>query len=136
MTDDYGNAIGRTHRNPTLDMRQYKIELEDGMSDRIFANKIAANIYSQVDDEGREILKFKEILDHKSDETAVVMTDLEEISDGHHKPSKTTRGWLINVEMADDSTHWVNLSDVKESNPIEMAEYTVSNEIDKEPVFS
>ena len=52
-TDDRGHALGTAHRNPMLDTREYDIELEDGTMDRIFANKIAANIYSQVDDEGR-----------------------------------------------------------------------------------
>ena len=30
-----------------LDTRQYDVELEDDTMDRIFTNKIAANIYSQ-----------------------------------------------------------------------------------------
>ena len=51
------------------------------------------------------------------------------------KPRKTTRGWFLNVEMADDSTHWVSLKDVKEANPIELAEYAVANGIDQEPAF-
>ena len=30
---------------------------------------------------------------------------------------------------------WIKLSDLKESNPIETAEYAVSRKIDQEPVF-
>ena len=58
LTDINGRPIGTAHNNPSLDDREYEIELEDGTTDRIFANKIAENIYSQLDDEGREILKF------------------------------------------------------------------------------
>ena len=134
-TDDRGNGLGTAHNNPMLDTRQYDVELEDGTSDRIFANKIAANIYSQVDDEGREVMMFREIIDHSWDDDAV--TNDSDNGNGRHKPSsKSTKGWWVNVEMADDSTHWVPLRDVKESNPVEMAEYAVANGIDDEPAFN
>ena len=102
-----------------LDTRQYDVELEDDTMDRIFTNKIAANIYSQVDDEGQEIMAFREIIDHMVDE------DIES-SDS----DKSTKGWQIQVEMADDSTHWIPLRDVKDANPVKMAEYAVANGID------
>ena len=71
VTDLNGRPVGTTHNNPLLDDREYEIELEDGTTDRIFANKIAENIYSQLDDEGREILKFRDIVDHRKDGTAL-----------------------------------------------------------------
>ena len=92
--------------------------------DRIFANKIAANIYSQADDKGREIMAFREIIDHMVDD------DIEP-SDS----DKSTKGWQIQVDMADDSNHWIPLRDVKDANPVEMAEYAVTNGIDQEPAF-
>jgi hypothetical protein len=51
--DFEGNFIGKSHQNPLLDTSEYIIEYEDGTSDRMFANSIAENIYSQVDDEGK-----------------------------------------------------------------------------------
>ena len=66
VTDMHGKPAGTAHNNPALDSREYEIELEDGTMDRIFANKIAQNLYSQVDDGGREILAFKEIVGHVS----------------------------------------------------------------------
>ena len=49
--------------------------------------------------------------------------------------TKTMRGWQIQVEMADDSTHWLPLRGVKEANTVEMAEYAVANGINQEPAF-
>ena len=60
MTDINGKPIGQAHPNPLLDTRQYEVELEDGTTDAYFAN-----LYSQVDSEGRELLSFKEIADHR-----------------------------------------------------------------------
>ena len=82
--DDRGHALGTAHNNPMLDTRQYNVELEDRTMDRIFANKIPANIYSQVDDGGREVTAFWEIVDHE-------MNDEAETSD--QLGTKTTKGW-------------------------------------------
>ena len=48
---------------------------------------------------------------------------------------RTTAGWKINVEFSDGTTDWLPLRDVKESNPIELAEYAVGCKIDHEPAF-
>ena len=64
-TDASGKPLGNAHSKIALDTREYEIELEDGTEDRIMANKIAANIYSHLDDEGREILAFGDIVDHR-----------------------------------------------------------------------
>jgi hypothetical protein len=47
----------------------------------------------------------------------------------------TTSGWKINVEFTDGTTAWLPLKDVKESNPIELAEYVILNSIDDKPAF-
>ncbi len=69
VTDVNGRPVGSAHTNPLFDSREYEIELEDGTEDRIFANKIAKNIYAQLDDEGREIMKFRDIIDHRKDDS-------------------------------------------------------------------
>lgn len=47
-----GCGLRTAHRNPMLDTRECKIELEDAKTDCRFANKVGKNIYSQLDDEG------------------------------------------------------------------------------------
>ena len=51
-------------------------------------------------------------------------------------PKRTTKGWKMCVKWKDQSTSWVDLRDLKESNPIETAEYAVANEIDHLPDFA
>ncbi len=53
----------------------------------------------------------------------------------HQQPKMTTAGWKIKVEFMDGTTAWLPLKDVKESNPIELAEYAILNCIDDEPAF-
>ena len=47
----------------------------------------------------------------------------------------TTRCWSIKVEWKDGSVSWVPLKDLKASNPVELAEYAVANNIEEEPAF-
>ena len=133
-TDRDGFAIGRPHSNVALDTREYEIEMDDGTTERLLANKIAANIYATMDDEGREILAFGDIIDHKKDGRAV--TEFRYLSNGHKKCTPTTKGWKILVEWKDETTTWMDMKDVKEANPIELAEYAVASKIDEEPAFA
>ena len=48
---------------------------------------------------------------------------------------RTTKGWQLLVQWKDRSTSWTPLKDLKESNPVEVAEYAVANKIPKEPAF-
>ena len=51
----------------------------------------------------------------------------------HRKP--TTKGWELLVSWKDGSSSWVKLKDLKNSNPVEVAEYAVANRIQEEPAF-
>ena len=55
---------------------------------------------------------------------------------GRTHQKKTTRGWSLCILWKDSSTLWEPLKDVKESNPLEVAEYTVTNGIQNEPTFT
>merc|ERR1711923_307748 len=84
-TDYEGRPLGATHKLTALDTREYEVELEDGTTDRIMANKIAANIYSQLDDEGREILAFGNIIDHRKNGQALSKSEGFTTLKGGHK---------------------------------------------------
>ena len=60
-------SIGQANRNPMLDTHEFEVELENGETDKIMADKITANLYSQLDNEGREILQLKGIIEHNKD---------------------------------------------------------------------
>jgi len=49
---------------------------------------------------------------------------------------RNTIGWQICCQWKDGSTSWENLSDLKESHPLETAEYAVTNDTDHKPAFN
>ena len=77
------------------------------------------------------------IIDHKSDGTAVSKdAGMVVTNSGQQQPRQTTRGWKLLVSWKDGSTSWVPLKDLKESNPVKVAEYVVVNKILEEPAFA
>jgi len=49
---------------------------------------------------------------------------------GNQVPKKTTRGWKHLVKWKAGSVDWVKLKDLKQSSPIELADYTLENGIE------
>jgi len=134
-TDRDGNPIGIGHSKPLLDTRLYDVQFPDGHTEEFAANTIAENIYSQVDEEGRQHVLLQEIIDHKTDGTAVAIDD-KWIHHGSNKQlRRTTQGWQLRVIWKDGSSSWEPLQNLKESNPIQVAEYAVANKIVEEAAF-
>jgi len=134
--DADGNPIGRSHTNPLLDTRVYTVEFDDGETLEYAANVIAENMYSQVDTEGRQYQILESIVDHKKDGSAVSADDQYVTVNGKKHARKTTKGWKLCIKWKDGSTSWEPLKDLKESNPVEIAEYAVAHKIVHEPAFS
>ena len=136
-TDDDGNVIGIGNSNPLLDTRAYEVEYIDGTTETLTANIIAENLLAQVDEEGHRQVMLDEIIDHRIGPEAVKKEEaLVETSDGRKRPMRTTVGWEICVQWKDGSTEWVALKDLKQSYPIELADYAIQSKIEDEPVFS
>jgi Reverse transcriptase (RNA-dependent DNA polymerase) len=135
--DDNNHPIGISNTNPLLDTRVYEVQFPDGTEKEYTANLIAEALYSQVDLEGNQYLLLDEILDHKSDGTAVQLDDMylpQTGSNSHMR--RTTKGWKLLVQWKDGSSMWTPLKDLKESNPVQVAEYAVSNKIVSQPAFA
>ena len=65
-----------------------------------------------------------EIIDHKTDGSAVSKDDgFETTKNGQRRPRRTTKGWFLLVTWKDGSSDWVPVKDLKESYPVETAEY-------------
>ena len=133
-----GNPIGRSDPGrPWNDTRRYQVEMSDGRIEDYAANVIAENLFSQCDEEGNQYMILKDIVDHKSDETAVSKEDgTYRNRSGTEVKKKTTKGWKLLVEWNDGTKDWIPLSELKESNPIKVAEYAVANRIHDEPAFA
>lgn len=133
--DAEGRVIGFSHENPILDTSIYEVEFEDGHVEAYHANQIVEAIYATVDEEGYVCTEVKEIIDHRKDGTAVNADDGYVMLRGKRVPKRTTKGWHICVEWKDGSTSWIDMKDVKETNPVLLAEYAVANKLVSEPAF-
>ena len=103
----------------------YDIEFPDGQVREYAANVIAENMLTQVDSEGFTFTMMKGIVDYKMDPAVAVPKDEKYLitKSGRRQLRKTTSGWKLLVAWADDSETWVPLKDLKESHPVEVAEF-------------
>jgi hypothetical protein len=132
-----GTLIGTANANPILDSRTYEVEFGDGTYSDYSTNVLIENLYSHVDDEGRSHSILDSITDHRKDKDAVSIDEgFYKSPSGATKRRITTKGWQLQVTWKDGTASWVPLSDIKEANPIEVAEYAVSRELHKEPAFA
>jgi hypothetical protein len=132
-----GRPIGKRDNNWIKDTRTYEVELSDGTTREYGANIIAENMFAQIDSEGHEYEIMDEIIDHKKDESAVGIEDGYITTRTNRKVRKrTTKGWKLLVQWKSGTTDWIPLAQLKESNPIEAAEYAIYNKLDSEPAFA
>ena len=135
--DVEGKPIGKPNMNPILDSRQYEVEFLNGDTEILTANTIAENLLAQVDEEGHRQMLLDEIIDHCTLKDAIPISEGTFCtSAGTTRKKRTTRGWEICVRWKDGSTDWIALKDLKDSYPIELAEYATINKIEKEPSFA
>jgi hypothetical protein len=127
--------MGRANTNLMLDKRTYEIEFPDGRSDEYTANMIAENMYAQCDIEGRKYNIMEGIIDHRTDGHAVAHADMYIKHGRNKKVRKTTKGWHLCVEWKYGTTSWERLVDLKESNPVEVAEYAATKSLLDTPAF-
>ncbi len=133
--NDDGSVVGTYSDNPLINSIVYDVEFSDGEVREYAANVIAENILSQVDNDGYSLPIFDSILDSKRSATAEIRSTVTTTS-GRVRPTKTTHGWKILVLWKDGSESWVALKDMKESHPVETAEYACASGIDEEPAFA
>ena len=120
-----------------FDTREYVVEFADGITEYYFANVFAENIHTQLDSLlCNQYQLLSEIVDHKSDNTAVTAEDSFTVSqNGNCVPKPTSRGWSLLVSWKDGSTDKVKLKDLKDSYTVQIAKYAVTNRIADQPAF-
>lgn len=133
-----GIVHGTYDDNPFASTLLYDVVLPDGQVKEYSANLVAENILSQVDDDGYSMTLMEAIVDHRKDEaTAVPMSDKYLITQsGQRRLRKTTKGWKLLVRWKDGSEAWIDLKDMKESHPVETAEFAKARGISDEPAFA
>ena len=109
-----GKPIGVAHKNLLFYTREYDVEFTDGSIEKYAANIIAENMFAKVDDEGREYLIIKEIVDHNKDHRAIPISKVKlQRYNGNESPMITTQGWKLLVEWRYGKTSWIDLKDLK-----------------------
>ncbi len=121
-----GSLLGKAHANPILDTRTYEVEFADGQLTELATNVIAENMLTQCNSEGNQYF-LAGIVDHRKDSSAVEKSDMFIKQGLNLQLRKTTKGWSLCVEWKDKSTSWERLASLKESNPVEIAVYTVAH---------
>jgi hypothetical protein len=92
-----------------------------------------------VNDDGESEAIFNGIVGHRSNQNAVTKEKRHLTINGTKFPQKTTAGWqfeeAFKVESI-QSTQWIPLKELKESNPVKVAEYVTAKGIASKPSFS
>jgi hypothetical protein len=76
------------------------------------------------------------IVDHTKDGNIVEPADMYIKYGSKKQVRKTTKGWHLCVELKYGTTSWERLADLKESNPVEVAEYAVAKIWIDAPAFA
>ena len=125
-----GKVIGNYNDLPVLNTMLYGVQFPYGSIKPYSANLIAENILMQADSDGLHHQLLEGILDHSKDNRAIEKKDKYFVTKcGRQSMRQTTVGWKFNVKWRDGTTTWVSLKDLKESNPIKVAEYVTARDI-------
>ena len=132
-----GKVAGKYDDNPYLNSIIYEVELADGRMKEYGANIITENMLTQVDSNGFSLSLMEGIIDYKRYDSVPISKADKYITTlrGQRRLRKTTAGWKLLVKWRDQSESWVKLSELKESHPVEAAEFAKSRCIDDEPAF-
>jgi hypothetical protein len=118
-------------------MREYTFTFNDGDETILNANLIAEAIYAQFDPDGNQYVLLDSIIDHRRLDTAIRPSDQKVArSKGCTYMKCSTIGWQVCCQWKDGSTSRENLANLKESHPLETAEYAVTQGSDHEPAFN
>ena len=134
---DDGKVVGSYDDNPILNSIIYDVEFPDRQVKEYAANILAENMLLQVDDNGHNQLMMDAIIDYKKDPTAVLMENKYLfMMTGQRRLRKTTLGWWFLVRWKDETESWVKLAELKDSYPVEVAEFVKARNLVSEPAFA
>ena len=134
--DDHGKLIGTYDENPVLNSHIYEVEFPDREIKEFAANILAENCLSLVDPNSHPSQLLDCITNVRCDDLAIAKADGYNTSKrGQLKRCQTTVDWNFQMRWKDGTKQWVPLSQIKESNPIEVADFVKARGIDDEPGF-
>jgi len=133
-----GTVAGTYDENTCLNTMIYKVEFPNGQLKEYAANVIAKNMLTQVNSDSYSLTMMEAITDYQKDD-AIAIPKIDKYlttASGQKRLRKTAVGWSLLVKWADGSESWIPLKDLKESHPIETAEFAKARSIVDEPAFA
>ena len=135
--DSEGNLVGNRSNDYLANTAVYEVEFTSGEIREYMANMLVEAIMADCDEEGKTHLLLESILDHRKDQTALSKSEgIYKTETGQYRKKRTTRGWELLVQWKDESTDWIPLSVLKETNILEVAQYAIDNQLQEEPAFA
>ena len=90
-----------------------------------------------MDQDRHRFLIFYEIVYHSKDGSEILKNDsFVHTSNGNKRCREIKKGWEIGIQWKNVSSNWNQIKDVKESYPVQLAEYGTENKILVEPEFA
>ena len=131
-----GMPIGHYNKDPMLDSRVYEVMFLDETINQYSSNIIAEAIWSDIGGDGHRYQLLDEVLDYKKGPSALSKAKGWVYGkNGQKKPIKTTKGYKLLVRWTDGQQSWIPLKDLKESYPIQVAEFAKRKGIADESAF-
>jgi hypothetical protein len=135
-TSKAGPSAGQVP-NPLLDSRHYEVEFTDGETEILTPDIITENLLAQVDEEGHRQMLIDEIEYHRiTDDAIPIDQGTFPTPAGMKRQQHTTKGWELSVQWKDGSSTWISLKDLKDTYPVELADYAIANQRQDEPAFA
>ena len=126
MTDVNSFPLGTPNKWVAIYIIQYDVEYLDGTLKTISDNIIAVYIPSQVASDGHRQYLLDKIIYRRSDDTAVSTgNNMYHDTNGIPQQKYTTVGHQVRVQWVAGSSNWIALMNMKNSYPVELAEYAI-----------
>ena len=115
--------VGTTRKEPAMDTHVYKVRFPDDRTEELATNTIAEVLYAQCDPNGNQYIMFDAIVDYGKNPNVTI--------------SRNNQVMIVNgKKVVSHSTHGWELSDLKESHPLQAAEFALVADIANEPAFN
>jgi len=138
LPHDGENKIGTIENVSAKNNENYEVSFQDGSYAEYSANVLTQSITESLEqNDNNNFSNIVGIIGHRKDDSVAIDKKNSWIDHkGARKRVITTKGWEIEIEFLDGSVKWFPMLQIKESLPIDLAEYAVSRSINTEPAFA
>ena len=108
-----------------------------GFTAEYTVDDITENLFNQTNNDGWDTGLLSEVIGLRKDKKVAISREKGAINsyNGQNLNNITTKGWDVQVKWDDQSTSWIPLNIVNESNPIELEEYAHAKGYEEESAF-